>query len=300
MSNKSINDLIYNTILKKDKTLETELNLLFGNIGMNYCSVPIYTISPYTTTGNNIDYINFTLKYANIIPNIFRQCWCDYNYLPLLNSCPVVDYNVVSIIFSPLILDKNIIKGMFYYGLSDEIEYNSNNYLTMMERVMAYRKNIKNINARENFDVLTIIFNIYNPKSMFIKFYNFVILMAQYVNRNGSGKVSQQYFIQWYTLVSCSCPTGIIVDTTKTNVINKIQLSTTDFININNLIIVNSKFQIIDIIKYFKQVFNDVAQQIYYILNSKNYCLKDYMLPENIPLINEKYQNYVVNYNNNV
>jgi len=299
MSNTSIDELIYNTVLKYDSTLSTELDILFNNVGMNYCATPLYIVTPYTASGNNVDNINYTLRYANLIPNIFRQCWCDYNYLPLLNSCPIVDYTVISILFSPLILEKKIIKGIFYYGLSDEIEYNGNNYITMFERVTDYRSKIKNINTRQNFDILNIIINIYNPHSMFIKFYNFIVNLQIYINRNGTGKISTPYLVSWYTLISCNCQSGIINDTTKNNVINKVEISTIDFININNLLIANSEFRLIEIIKYFKQVFNDVSQQILFILNAKEYCLKPYMLPDNIPNINEKYQNYVINYNNN-
>jgi hypothetical protein len=301
MSNTSIKQLISNTVLKYDNTLASELNLLFENAEKySSCSRLIYDLSPYTITGNNFDYQNYILRYSNLLPNIFRACWCDYDFLPLLNSCPIVDYTVVSLIYLPNIVDKDIVKGMIYYGLSDEIEFNKNIFKTMDERLKPFKRQMLSINGGQNYgqkyDILSIIFRIFNPHSMFVKFYTFVMNMTIIINRNGTGLTTPPYTIPWYTLLSCKCNNGIIDDTTKKNIINKVQLTTSDFININNLLVQNQNVNIILLIKYFKEVFNDVAQQIYCIIYNKKYCLQSYMLPSFVSDIQEKYNNYVINY----
>ena len=69
-----------------------------------------------------------------------------------------------------------------------------------------------------------------------------------------------------------------------------------DFIFINNLIIANKvNYSIVLVIKYVKEVFLDVYQQILFFITSKKYCLKPYMEVSLIPEILDKYNNYVTN-----
>ena len=58
------------------------------------------------------------------------------------------------------------------------------------------------------------------------------------------------------------------------------------------MIIANKiNYSIVLVIKYAKEVFNDIYQQIFFFLTSKNYCLKPYMEVSLIPEILDKYNN---------
>jgi hypothetical protein len=95
MANTTLEELIKNTVIKGDASLENEIDLLFEyNIEYN-CSELSYITSPYTLIGieNNV---SINVKYGNVVPNLFRKCWCDFTPLPLPNACPVLYYSSIS------------------------------------------------------------------------------------------------------------------------------------------------------------------------------------------------------------
>ena len=49
------------------------------------------------------------------------------------------------------------------------------------------------------------------------------------------------------------------------------------------------------VLGYATEVYNDVLQQIKYYVQSKTYCLQDYMNPSILPTLNELYDNYKKN-----
>jgi hypothetical protein len=294
MSNKTLEELIKNTVIKGDASLENEINLLFQyNIEYN-CSELSYISSPYTLIGTD-NSVSINVKYGNIVPNLFRKCWCDFTPLPLPNACPILYYSSINIAYKPIIIEENIIKAFFYYGFSDELVYKPET-LSLNERLTIYKRNIKYINSSSYYDIISIIYKIFNKKSIFIKFFTFITYLNIVISRINSGKISNNYKISWYCLNSCSCISGILTELTVSNLINKLPLDNNDFIYINNLIIGNKyDYNIVLVIKYAKEVFNDVFNQIFFFLTVKNYCLKPYMNKSLIPEVMEKYNNYVEN-----
>jgi hypothetical protein len=290
----SLNEYIEKVVLKEDPTLQNELDLLFAN-EVNYpCAPGLFIVNPFTITSNNVNYIKYFLRYYNIIPNIFRKCWCNYTPLIIPNICPVIYYTILPIIFLPQIIDTKIIKALFYYGFSDEIQYTTQT-IPLIEKVKPYKK-INN--SQMYYDIISVIVKIFNPKSMFMKFYYFLAFLNLTIQSNGNGKTVNNYNVTWYCVNSCNCPNGILEDTVVDNMINTINLSLNDFINLNNLVIKNNTlYQIIIIIKLYKEVLNDIYQQIFYYFYNKDYCLKPYMEESFIPTVMEKYNNYVTNFN---
>lgn len=294
MSNTNISQLIQNTILREDPTLQDEIDLLFSNSDNYPCAPGFFIVNPFTVTSNSVNYIKYFLKYYNIIPNIFRQCWINYTPLIIPNICPVIYYTILPLINLPQIIDSKIIKAFFYYGFSDEVEYITQT-IPLNEKAKPY-KNPNN--TRMNYDIVSVIIRIFNRKSMFMKFFGFLANLRLNVQSNGNGKTMNIYNITWYCINSCNCPSGILQDTTVDNLINSINLNINDFINLNNLIIKNnSTYQIIVIIRLYKEVYNDIYQQIYYFFQNKEYCLKPYMEESYIPTVIEKYNTYVTNFN---
>ena len=294
MSNITLEELIKNTVLKGDASLENEIDLLFQyNIEYN-CSELSYIYSPYTLIGNNNN-VSINVKYNNIVPNLFRKCWCDFTPLPLPNACPILYYSSITLVYKPILIDENIIKAFFYYGFSDELGHTPET-LPLYERLMKYRRNIKFTNYSSNYDITSIIFNIFNKNSIFIKFFIFISQFNTIISRINIGLVSKKYNIQWYCLNSCSSISGILSELTVSNLINKLPLVPNDFIFINNLVISNkNNYSIVLVIKYYKQVIEDIYQQIFFFLTSKKYCLKPYMDKAIIPDALEKYNNYIEN-----
>ena len=121
-SNPILTDFI-TMILRGDSALEYEINTLIDNTKNYKCSEVNIIVNPYTITGNNKSNVNYLLKYSNIVPNLFRQCWTNYTPIIIPNSCPILYYSTISIIYKPNLIDDNIIKAFFYYGFSDQIPY---------------------------------------------------------------------------------------------------------------------------------------------------------------------------------
>jgi hypothetical protein len=291
MSNQELEYFIKNIIIKGNASLESEIDLLFEYYVKYNCSELSYITSPYSLIG--IDNVSINVKYSNIIPNLFRKCWCDHTPLPLPNSCPILYYSSITLIYKAKIIEENIIKAFFYYGFTDDLGY-VNEPMSLNERLKKYKRNIKYTNSSSYYDIISIIYNIYSKNSIFTKFFTFMQYLNLIIMRINNGKVSNNYIIPWYCLNSCSCISGILSELKVNN--NKIPLNSNDFIFINNLIIDNrNNYNIILVIKYFKDVFNDIYQQIFFFLTSKNYCLKSYMDKTLIPKVLEKYNNYVEN-----
>jgi hypothetical protein len=294
MPNKTLEELIKNTIIKGDASLENEINLLFENIIQYNCSELSYILSPYSLIGTENN-VSINVKYGNIVPNLFRKCWCDFTPLPLPNACPMLYYSSITLVYTPILIDEKIIKAFLYYGFSDELGYTAETK-SLYQRLVEYKRNIKYINSSSYYDIITIIYNIFNKKSIFIKLFSFIAYLNIIISRIDNGKVSNNYFIPWYCLNSCSCITGILSEIKISNLINKLPLNNNDFIFINNLIIENKNdYTIVSIIKYTKEVFNDIYNQVFFFLTSKKYCLKPYMELSLIPEVLEKYNNYVTN-----
>lgn len=294
MPNTTLEELIKNTVIKGDASLENEINLLFENIIQYNCSELSYITSAYTLIGTENN-VSINVKYGNIVPNLFRKCWCDFTPLPLPNSCPILYYSSITLVYTPLLLEENIIKGFLYYGFSDELGYTAETK-SLYQRLIEYRRNIKYTNSSSYYDIVLIMFNIFNKKSMFIKLFYFISYLNNIISRINNGKISNNYLIPWYCLNSCSNISGILSELKVSNYINKLPLDNNDFIFINNLIIANKvDYSIVLVIKYAKQVFNDIYQQIFFFLTSKKYCLKSYMEVSLIPEILDKYNNYVTN-----
>jgi hypothetical protein len=294
MPNTTLEELIKNTVIKGDASLENEINLLFEYLVEYNCSELSYILSPYTLIGTDNN-VSINVKYGNIVPNLFRKCWCDFTPLPLPNSCPILYYSSITLVYTPILVDEKIIKGFLYYGFSDELGYTAETK-SLYQRLIEYRRNIKYINSSSYYDIVSIIFNIFNKKSIFIKLFYFISYLNLVVSRINNGKVLNNYVIQWYCLNSCSCISGILSELKVSNYINKLGLDENDFIFINNLTIANKvNYTIVLVIKYFKDVFNDIYQQIFFFLTSKKYCLKPYMEVSLILEILDKYNNYVTN-----
>ena len=129
ISNEDNNILNYILYVLKKKFTQDEINLLINEINLffekaveNRCSIIYKYESPYTIIGNNFTSENNLFKYANIIPNIFRQCWVSKNINLIPNICPLFFYVSELLIFIPKIIEYKYIKSFFYFGFPNIID----------------------------------------------------------------------------------------------------------------------------------------------------------------------------------
>jgi hypothetical protein len=305
IDNEDNNILNYILNVLKKKFTQSEINLLINEINIffekaikNRCSIIYKYVSPYTVIGNNFTSINNLFNYSNIIPNIFRQCWVskDINLIP--NICPLFFYVSELLIFIPKIIEYKYIKSFFYFGfpnIIDNLLKNINiNFVQIIAKDIKLKK--KNQNNYSKYYIKKYITDYYTDKSLLIQFISLFDYMNSVSNNYGSGKTLNNFFLSWFCTISCECLTIPISNTiinnnqTKTNI-----LTTLDFLNIQKLYLNAYRYMFTAILKMSQDVLQDIIHQVEYYLSDKEYCLKDYMLLENLPVLAEYYKNYLNN-----
>ena len=291
-------------ILKKNFTqdeidfLITEINLFFEKAVRNRCSIVYKYVSPYTIIGNNFTSINNLFNYSNIIPNIFRQCWVseDINLIP--NICPLFFYVSELLIFEPKIIEYKYIKSFFYFGFPNIIDNILNNPSIDFIKILAnnIKKKQKYQNYSSKYYIKKYITDFYTDKSLLIQFITLFNYMNLVSNNYGSGKTLNNYYLPWYSTLSCQCLNSSLSDTTVNNNEGRNNILTIlDFLNIQKLYLNAYRYKFTNILKLSQEVFQDIIIQIEYTLNNKEYCLKDYMQINNLLVLSEYYKNYLNN-----
>ena len=278
--------------------LINEINSFFEKAVANRCSIVYKYVSPYTIIGNNFTSINNLFNYTNIIPNIFRRCWVskDINLVP--NICPLFFYVSELLIFEPKIIEYKYIKSFFYFGFPNIIDNILKNPDINFIKILA--NNIKEKQKYQNnyskYYIKKYVTDFYTDKSLLIQFITLFDYMNVVSNNYGSGKTLNNYYLQWFCTISCECLSASISDTTINNNQGKTNILTIlDFLNIQKLYLTAYRYKFTRILQISQEVFQDIYTQITYFLNDKEYCLKDYMRMENLPVLVEYYNNYLDN-----
>jgi hypothetical protein len=278
--------------------LINEINSFFEKAVANRCSIVYKYVSPYTIIGNNFTSINNLFNYTNIIPNIFRRCWVskDINLVP--NICPLFFYVSELLIFEPKIIEYKYIKSFFYFGFPNIIDNILKNPNIDFIKILA--NNIKEKQKYQNnyskYYIKKYVTDFYTDKSLLIQFITLFDYMNVVSNNYGSGKTLNNYYLQWFCTISCECSSASISDTIVNNNQGKTNILTIlDFLNIQKLYLTAYRYKFTRILQISQEVFQDIHTQIIYFLNDKEYCLKDYMRVENLPVLVEYYNNYLDN-----
>ena len=305
ISNEDNNILNYILYVLKKKFTQDEINLLINEINLffekaveNRCSIIYKYESPYTIIGNNFTSENNLFKYANIIPNIFRQCWVSKNINLIPNICPLFFYVSELLIFIPKIIEYKYIKSFFYFGfpnIIDNILKNPDiNFIKVLSDNIKTKQKYQNYSSK--YYIKKYITDFYTDKSLLIQFISLFNYMNLVSNNYGSGRTLNNYYLPWFCTTSCECLSASISETTINNNQGRDNILTTlDFLNIQKLYLNAYMYKFTLILKISQEVFQDIIHQIEYYLNNKEYCLKEYMSIKNLPVLAHYYNNYLNN-----
>jgi len=115
-------------------------------------------------------------------------------------------------------------------------------------------------------------------------------------NNYGGGKTLNNFFLPWFCTISCECLNPSLSETTIDNNQGRTNILTTlDFLNIQKIYLNAMRYKFTTILKIAQDVFQDLVAQITYYLEDKEYCLKEYMRVDNLPILTEYYINYLNN-----
>lgn len=304
---------IVNYLLKNYKEIyyiyndetEIEINSLINKAN---CSIKVNPINYYSISG--ISNIIFT----KIIPNLFRQCYI-YDSLKLPNICPSIVQNGNTSLYFPNLIEEKYIKSLLYYNFpaNSKIHYTIEDLIKNTARVNNLFFNKKTKQTYDSKTIPLILFSeIYSESSMLfnlLKFNNYINYSNHLTNLNLLG---QNFSIEWDCTLSCFCSDNfddlfilgnqnndIIINFSDVyalyNVYNNIYNQ--NILNTINIDSFNFNYSIFNILKYATEVYSDILTEINYFLDSKIYCKRDYMKPNNIPILFRIYNNY---YNNQI
>jgi len=293
--------------------IETEVNNIINSINDSKCYYYYNYNTQYTITGLN-DIIKI-IDYTYMIPNLFRKCFVKSS-INLPDICVNYIYNDNSnnnSKYLPILLNETYIKSFLYYNFPVNIKYYKNN-TNFLNNVIQLKKLIFQKTSNTSYGSYTLpytIFNsIYSNNSMLVQLLNFNYNLLKSVNYINSSKINCSYVIPWdYTTECYDINTQYIIENifNLNNIItsstfynlNTIQNSyynifTNTNINSNDILFV-FKSNILIILQYANEVYRDILNKIDYLIRNVQYCDKDYMNINNIPILIGLYNNF---YNN--
>jgi hypothetical protein len=309
MSQKMINYLKENfrdTYFIYNDEIQNEIDILINN---TECSTYSKIVNYYSINGlSNIFYIQS-------IPNLFRQCYINKDLL-IPNICPSIVNNGDTEIYIPNLIDKKYIKSFLYYNFPSNSS-NKYNINKLLSNIIFSNNYLKNKKLKETYGSFT------NPQKLFNQIYSDNSMLVQLLNFNSflynsniiynNNLIGSNFKVLWDCTISCFCNNNNILIIGNIN--QDLEVTYSDaaslfnlYNNIYNQNILNSinaeyvnmgtnntNINIYIILNYAFEVYQDIITQIQYYMENKMYCLKDYMLPENIPILFSFYNNFYDN-----
>jgi len=305
MSNNFI-DYLYcnyrNLYYSYNEEIQNEINNLIDN---GVCSVKYNILNYYSVIGVS------SIYFIKIIPNLFRKCYINSNLL-IPNICPSIVQNSEINYYLPNLIEEKYIKSFLYYNFPCNI--------TDIYTIQKLIKNIKSSNiilglkkkneTYSSYSKSTTLFGLlYSDNSMLVQLLSLYNFINKSNNFTKNSLIGCNFKIKWDCTLSCNCynnDTYIVGNKDNSLILNYIDGSTLYnlYYNTYNIEILNeynnddsniNNVNILTILKYAVDVYQQILIQIEYYLESKTYCLLDYMLSSNVPILFSLYNNY---YNN--
>lgn len=268
----------------------------------------------YSINGLN-DIVN-KIDYSYLVPNLFRLCYLSPS-INIPNVCLTYTVNNIVIKFFPKILDEVYIKSFLYFNFP--ASYKDINYINYYINNIIHFKDLLLVKSRgTTYGSITpsnILYSIlYNENSMLTQLLRLNTYLKYTETTYTNEKVICPDIIKWDYTTSCvknndgkTFFVGVynnndIINSTTAEVLNYLRGSNFnifppgDIINFNDILIVY-KYNIFKILDYAQEVYIDILIKINYFLTGKDYCNKDYMNNNNIPVLFELYNNF---YNNQI
>lgn len=313
INNEIINFINTNfTNLLQNNSIKSEVNYIINNLKKNICYIPFPELISYNINGIANDNNGIILSY--LIPNLFRQCYIN-DSVNIPSICPSFVYINTTTHFIPLLIDEKLIKSFLYFNFPVNISvYNNNSNNNFLEKIIRLKyellKKKKNTTYQSYTNSIVLYNEIYSYNSMLsqlISFNNYLTNTNYSVNNDITTNI---FTVLWDFTNKCLCYDGILNDTyiTGNNYYNTvIQNSYGNIIYLINNINFNAdnidlpiykyflKNNLITLLKYVSEVFQDILLQFKYFISGEEYCEKDYMNIEILPELLRLYKNY---YNN--
>jgi len=283
-----------------NEDIQNEINNLIDN---DTCSVKYRPLNYYSVIGFS------SIYFIKIIPNLFRQCYINSTLL-IPNICPSIVENSEINLYLPKLIEEKYIKSFLYYNFPCNITdiYTIQkliNNIKSSNTILASKKKNETYSSYTNPSIL--FSQLYSDNSMLVQLLNLFKFINISNNLTNNSLIGSIFKIKWDCTLSWYCNNNNTYIVGNNN--NSIILNYTDgstlynlYYNIYNEEILNlfninsnNSINILTILKYAVDVYQQILIQIEYYLQSKTYCLFDYMLPNNIPILFSLYNNY---YNN--
>lgn len=282
-------------ILEKDKNIINNIQnqpCFYEKTFVNY-----YSINGFADTINKIDY-------TYLVPNLFRLCYLQSS-ITIPNICLRYNENGNIIYNYPVLLDKMYIKSFLYFNFPASYKDASyiNSFLNNIINLENYVKKKARNTTYGSITLSQIIYNtIYNKNSMLTQLLYFLNYLRNSNNTYTNEKVLAPFYVIWDYSTACvknlldstyfiginnynniiGVPTAQFIDFIKKTFFNNFQDG--NILNYNDILIVY-KYSINIILSYANEVYEDILLQINYFLTCKEYCLKDYMNTNNLPIL---------------
>ena len=304
--NKNNFDINNFTISEKDKNIINNIQnqpCFYERTFVNY-----YSINGFTDTINKIDY-------TYLVPNLFRLCYLQTS-VEVPNICLLYNDNNGTINNYPVLLDEMYIKSFLYFNFPASykdvgyINYFLNNIINLEKYVTEKAKNT----TYGSITLSQVIYStIYNKNSMLTQLLYFLNYLKNSNNTYINEQVVAPFYVTWDYTTACvkelgttdfsfvgtndynnviGIPTAQFLSFIKNSFFNNFQQG--DVLNYNDILVVY-KYSINIILKYVSEVYEDILLQINYFLTCKQYCPKDYMNINNVPILFVLYNSFYKN-----
>ena len=270
---------------------------------MNY-----YSINGFTDTINKIDY-------TYLVPNLFRLCYVQPS-VAVPNICLLYNDNDIVVNNYPVLLDEIYIKSFLYFNFPSS--YKDVSYInTFLYNIINLENYVLEKARNTTYGSITlsnVIYNaIYDQNSMLTQLIYFLNYIKNSNNTYTNEQVVAPFYVTWDYTTACvkniytkktffvgvndynnviGIPTAQFLSFLKNSFFNIFPNG--DILNYNEILVVY-KYGINMILKYASEVYEDVLVQINYFLTCKQYCNKDYMNINNLPILFVLYNNFYKN-----
>ena len=304
--NKNNFDINNFTLSDKDKNIIDNIQnkpCFYERTFLNY-----YSINGFTDTINKIDY-------TYLVPNLFRLCYLQSS-IETPNICLLYNDKDIVINNYPVLLDEIYIKAFLYFNFPASykdvsyINYFLNNILNLEEYVLQKARNT----TYGSITISQAIYAaIYNKNSMLTQLLYFLNYLKNSNSTYTNEQVVAPFYVTWDYTTACvktlsetkysfvgvndynnviGIPTAQFLSFLKNSFFNTFQQG--NILNYNDILVVY-KYSINMILKYVSEVYEDILLQINYFLTCKQYCSKDYMNINNVPILFSLYNNFYKN-----
>ena len=295
--------------------LGAEVNAILNNLLQNPCALPFLENNPNNVNGISTDIGSGKINFSYFIPNLFRSCYVSPN-ATVPNICNMFVFVNTNIDFYNILISPELIKSFLYYNFPCTISaYDPKTvFLDNILNIVALLQQKKRSNTcSANTGSVYLYQSIYSTDSLLTQlmlFYNYITVSK---NASDMGTVIAPFSVKWEYTKACLCydgnlqSTSIIGDKNSNTSISpslgaflytlRVIFNTSYPTSVSSIQSIINKNNLIVVLNYALEVFQDVLMKIQAIIRGEDYCDKPYMNRANIPNLLSLYSYYYENQN---